>query len=166
MRTQTTSREHNAYWKTATCMALSTFYFAMLAYPFGVTGDGYVPQRALIAGVIFFAISIPAWIVNVKKEFLAAPEAPLAAGAAAHAAGSPLSRKAAGGYLSVNSKGGRIGELALTKRMLSPAEIKQILFCQRGDCGKRFGEIAVKRNYLTPDQVNMLLGMQPDKNSA
>lgn len=139
----------------------------MLAYPFGVTGDGYVPQRALIAGVIFFAISIPAWIVNVKKELLTAPGALTVREGAAHGAPSTIQSRAAGrGYLAVNASGSRIGELALTKRMLSPAEIKQILFCQRGDCGKRFGEIAVKRNYLTPAQVDLLLEMQPAKLSA
>ena len=74
MKTQVTSREYDVYRKTGICMVLSLFYFAMLAYPFGVSSDGYVAQRALIAGVIFFVISIPAWVVNVRKEISAASE--------------------------------------------------------------------------------------------
>ena len=68
MKTEETTRQR-PIWKTMTCILLSMFYFAMLAYPFGVSKDGYMVNQALIAGVIFFAISIPAWIINVKREF-------------------------------------------------------------------------------------------------
>ena len=141
------------FWKTATCVALSMFYFAMLAYPFGVTSEGYVPHKALIAVVIFFAISIPAWIVNVRKLLLNPEEEEEYAGeAVAHEAPEA-------GYVA-REGGSKIGELAMMKKWLGPKEISQILFCQRGD-NSRFGEIAVQRNYLTKEQVESLLTMQP-----
>lgn len=145
MKTLKMNRKESAFWKTATVMGLSTFYFAMLAYPFGVTRDGYVVERALIAGVIFFAISIPAWIINLKREFFT--PAP-----AASREGLAVAEKSQSGAL-------KIGQLARSNQWLSPKEIKQVLFCQ--DCdGKKFGEVAVKRNFLTMSQVKSLLDMQ------
>ena len=141
MTTQLSMNQYSAIRKTAICIVLSMFYFAMLAYPFGVTAEGYALHKAVIAGVIFFAISIPAWVVNLKREFFD-PEAAIT---------SPKHMKDAS----------RIGELAMLKKWLTLEEVKQILFCQQGCQGKRFGEIAVKRNYLTPDQVENLLAMQP-----
>jgi len=130
------------YWKTATCVVLSMFYFAMLAYPFGVSGEGYVLNKALIAAVIFFAISIPAWIINIKREFL-----------------SPDQEATNTEEDSNEHACLKVGQLAMNKSWLSPEEIKQILFCQTGN-GKKFGEIAVQRNYLSLAQVNSLLAMQ------
>ena len=145
MKTLKTTKKDSALWKTATVMGLSTFYFAMLAYPFGVTRDGYVVERALIAGVIFFAISIPAWIINLKREFFTEE---------------PVTSKAAAAATAKRRHGApKIGQLARTNQWLSPKEIKQVLFCQ--DCdGKKFGEVAVKRNFLTMSQVKSLLDMQ------
>ena len=139
-----TLKEQTAIWKTATCIALSTFYFAMLAYPFGVSGEGYVLERALIAGVIFFAISIPAWIVNVKREFFSKAE--VVEGAAAVKA-VPV-RQAMD-----------IGQLAVLNKWLSPNEVKQILYCQEFD-GMSFDKVAVKRNFLTMTQVKALFELQ------
>lgn len=145
MKTLKTSKKESALWKTATVMGLSTFYFAMLAYPFGVTRDGYVIERALIAGVIFFAISIPAWIVNLKREFFTEQAA--------------VSKTAEAVTARKQQNLPDIAELALKNNWLSPKEIKQIMFCQ--DCdGKKFGEVAVKRNFLTMSQVKSLLDMQ------
>jgi len=132
-----------AHWKTATCVVLSLFYFAVLAYPFGVSAQGFVLNKAIIAAVIFFAISIPAWIINIKREFFSPDQATTETEAEpANEYGAP-----------------KIGELAIKNNWLSFEEIKQILFCQEGN-GLRFGEIAVKRNYLSPDQVNSLLALQ------
>ena len=136
--------KQDAIWKTATCVALSTFYFAMLAYPFGVTGEGYVVERVLIAGVLFFAISIPAWVINAKREFFS--EAALAEGevaAAPEPAPTPLD----------------IGQLAVMNKWLTPEEVKQILYCQKYD-GMSFDKVAVKRNFLTMTQAKALFEMQ------
>jgi len=130
--------------KVSTCMALSTFYIVMLAYPFGVTPDGYVVQRALVAGLVLFAISIPAWIINSKRQFFTSADAEEVAVEASN----------------VIVKRARIGELALQNNWLHPKEIKQILFCQGVDQGSKFGEIAVKRNYLSTGQLISLLEMQ------
>ncbi|MCK4837846.1 MAG: hypothetical protein KAS94_03535, partial [Desulfobulbaceae bacterium] len=124
--------------------ALSTFYFAMLAYPFGVTGGGYVVERALVAGVIFFAISIPAWIVNVKREFFSGAEV----------AAKDVAVKVEPARQVMN-----IGQLAVLNKWLSPNEVKQILYCQEYD-GMSFDKVAVKRNFLTMTQVKALLEMQ------
>lgn len=139
-----TSDKRKAIRKTATCVALSTFYFAMLAYPFGVTGDGYVIERVLIAGAIFFAISIPAWIVNANREFFsetAAAENKVAV--SAEPARAPMD----------------IGQLAVMHKWLSPDEVNQILYCQKYD-GMSFDKVAVKRNFLTLTQVKALFEMQ------
>jgi len=53
----------------------------------------------------------------------------------------------------------KIGQLAISKKWLSPNEVKQIMFCQNTDETK-FGQVAVKRNFLTPTQVNALLSVQ------
>ncbi len=53
----------------------------------------------------------------------------------------------------------RIGMLAASNGWLSLSDIKQILYCQKGD-GYKFGEIAVRRNYLTSDQVASILEIQ------
>lgn len=156
MKTSEKVKGQNPIWKTMTCILLSMFYFVMLAYPFGVSKDGYMINQVLIAGVIFFAISIPAWIINVKREFYGEDEAvesqPL------HAEEAAMSRKVT---LDVRAGGNRIGELAVMKKWLTPKEIKQILFCQRSDQENMFGEIAIKRNYLNPEQVDTLLNWQP-----
>lgn len=141
-----TLKQQKELWKIATCVALSMFYFAMLAYPFGVTGEGYLVERALIAGAIFFAISIPVWIVNVKREFFS--EAAVAEEKVTVQA-EPARRKM------------NIGQIAVLNKWLSPNEVKQILYCQEYD-GKSFGNVAVKRNFLTMSQVKALLSMQDD----
>jgi len=139
--------------KTAMCIVMSMFYFAMLAYPFGVAMEGYVWQKALIAGVIFFAISIPAWIVNLKREFYDATAAEETVEAML---GKELDLSKPGSAKQVS----RIGELARLQKWLTLEDIAQILFCQGGESGSRFGQIAIKRNYLTPEQVDSLLAMQ------
>lgn len=151
--TETTSR-WSPERKTAMCIVLSMFYFAMLAYPFGVAMEGYVWQKALIAGVIFFAISIPAWIVNLKREFY---------DATATEAGTVeemMERELDVSHYDNLVKASKIGELARVQKWLTLEDIAQILFCQGGECGSKFGQIAIKRNYLTKDQVETLLAMQ------
>ena len=143
------TKKNSALWKTASVLGLSTFYFAMLAYPFGVTKDGYVVERALIAGVIFFAISIPAWVINLKREFCTEEVAPSSATASSATVKKPEAIP-------------KIGQLAQRNQWLSPQEIKQVLFCQDQD-GRKFGEVAVKRNFLTMSQVKSLLDMQQVK---
>lgn len=139
-----TLREQNAIWKTTTCIALSTFYFAMLAYPLGVTGEGYMVERALIAGVIFFAISIPAWIVNVKREFFGKAEV--------------VEKEVATEAVPVRPTMD-IGQLAVLNKWLTPNEVKQILYCQEFD-GMSFDKVAVKRNFLTMTQVKALFDLK------
>lgn len=139
--------------KTALCIVMSMFYFAMLAYPFGVAMEGYVWQKAVIAGVIFFAISIPAWIVNLKREFY---RGTAAEGAVDEMLENELDLSAPG-----NGAGGKtLSELAQMKHWLTPDEIAQIHFCQHGDERGSFSQIAIKRNYLTRQQVDSLLGMK------
>ena len=133
-----TLKKQNAILKTAACVALSTFYFAMLAYPFGVTQEGYAIERVLIAGLIFMAISIPAWIVNIKREFFTEEEV--------------VEKK-------VTQKVTDIGQIAVLNKWLVPEEVEQILHCQEYD-KKSFGEVAVKRNFLTMTQVKALLKLQ------
>jgi hypothetical protein len=150
-----TLKDQSATWKTAACVALSTFYFAMLAYPFGVTGEGYVVERVLIAGVLFFAISIPAWIINAKREFFSE----------AAAAERKVAVKAEPARKTMD-----ISQLAVLNKWLTPSEVKQILYCQEYD-GMSFDKVAVKRNFLTMTQVKALFelqdgagkGMQPHK---
>ncbi|MDF1577268.1 MAG: hypothetical protein P1P81_02365 [Desulfobulbales bacterium] len=138
------SNKQNAIRKTAICVALSTFYFAMLAYPFGVTGDGYVVERVLLAGALFFAISIPAWIVNARREFFTET--------VAADTGVVISTEPARAPLD-------IAQLAVMHKWLTPDEIKQILYCQKHD-GMSFDKVAVKRNFLTMTQVKALFEMQ------
>jgi hypothetical protein len=135
------ANRQNAIRKTATCVALSTFYFAILAYPFGVTGEGYVVERVLLAGALFFAISIPAWIVNARREFFT---------------------EAVAAEVVVGAEPARmldIGQLAVMHKWLTPDEVKQILFCQKHD-GMSFDKVAVKRNFLTMTQAKALFEMQ------
>lgn len=153
MNTTETKRGMSSEKKTALCIVMSMFYFAMLAYPFGVAMEGYVWQKALIAGVIFFAISIPAWIVNLKREFY---DATATEETVEMLWEKELDLSTPGSA----SKVSRIGELARLQKWLSIEDIAQILFCQGGECGSRFGQIAIKRNYLTPQQVDSLLAMQ------
>nr|MBF0222094.1 hypothetical protein [Desulfobulbaceae bacterium] len=147
MKTLTTQQKQSGLWKTATCMTLSLFYFAMLAYPFGVSAEGFRAERMLIAGVIFFAISIPAWIINVKRELFTTEEAQEAVAAV----------EARNVHKVTN-----IGQLAILNNWLTPKELKQILFCQESD-EKKFGEVAIKRNFLTMSQVKSLLQMQEEQ---
>lgn len=153
MNTTTTISKMSADKKTALCIVMSMFYFAMLAYPFGVAMEGYVWQKAVIAGVIFFAISIPAWIVNLKREFY---DATASEGTVEEMLENELDVSAPENIAKVS----KIGELARMNKWLTLEDIAQILFCQGGECGSKFGQIAVKRNYLTNDQLNELLAMQ------
>ncbi len=148
-----TTQKISAEKKTALCIVMSMFYFAMLAYPFGVAMEGYVWQKAVIAGVIFFAISIPAWIINLKREF---HDAPADEGTVEDMLKNELDLSAPGSIMKVS----KIGELARMNHWLTLEDIAQILFCQGGECGSKFGQIAIKRNYLTPQQVDTLLSMQ------
>ena len=141
MNTQKSEKAHSAFWKTVVCVSLSAFYFAMLAWPFGLTETGYMASRAFLAAAVMFAISIPVWIINIKREFFSVEaEAP----------------KTAEVKEQVFHK---IGQLAVNNKWLSPAEIKQIMYCQEAD-GEKFGQVAVKRNFLTITQVKSLLAMQ------
>ncbi len=119
MTTLTTTQKQNGLWKTATCMSLSLFYFAMLAYPFGVSAEGFKMERMLIAGVIFFAISIPAWIVNIKRELFTAEEA--------------VEATTADVAVEIAHRVTDIGQLAILNQWISPKELKQILFCQESE---------------------------------
>ena len=150
MKTLKTSQKNSSIWKTATCIGLSLFYFALLAYPFGVTAEGFMVERMLIAGVVFFAISIPAWIVNLKREFFTPEEET-----------TEVEEAAVKNVYKVTD----IGQLALINNWITPKELKQILFCQECD-DKKFGEVAVKRNFLTLTQVKSLLRMQSEQRQA
>lgn len=149
---ETTTNRWSAEKKTALCIVMSMFYFAMLAYPFGVAMEGYVWQKAVIAGVVFFAISIPAWIVNLKREFYDAPQSECTVE-------EMLENELDLSIPEHAMKATRIGELARMQKWLSLEDIAQILFCQGGECGSLFGQIAIKRNYLTKEQVDTLLQM-------
>ena len=154
MNSQTeTTKKMSAEKKTALCIVMSMFYFAMLAYPFGVAMEGYVWQKAVIAGVIFFAISIPAWIINLKREFY---DATAEEGTVEDMLENELDLTAPGNITKVS----KIGEMARMNNWLTLEEIAQILFCQGGESASKFGQIAIKRNYLTPQQVDTLLAMQ------
>ena len=86
-----------------------------------------------------FAISIPAWFINIKREFMAEE-----------------AREAAAEQVQELDK---IGQLALDNKWLSPDEVRQVMYCQKAD-GKKFGQVAVKRNFLTLTQVKSLLSTQ------
>lgn len=152
MNTTETIKGFSAEKKTALCIVMSMFYFAMLAYPFGVAMEGYVWQKAVIAGVIFFAISIPAWIVNLKREFYSVEQAEGAA-EAMPAAAVDLSRPENA------MKPTMIGEVAKMQKWLTVDDVAQILFCQEAEDNAKFGQIAIKRNYLSREQVDELLSM-------
>jgi hypothetical protein len=106
----------------------------------------------LIAGVILFTISVPLWIINVKREFFTAKEEVQEAAVAESAAQNAY-------------KVTDIAQLALLNNWINPEELKQILFCQESD-KKNFGEVAVKRNFLTMSQVKALLQMQREQRAA
>jgi len=147
-----TTHKLSAEKKTAMCIVMSMFYFAMLAYPFGVALEGYVWQKAAIAGVIFFAISIPAWIVNLKREFYSAT--------ATEGAVEDMLENELDQYSPGNTNQARtIGEMAMMKNWLTFEDIAQIRFCQNGEQGSTFSQVAIKRNYLTRQQVDALMGM-------
>lgn len=153
MNTTETLKSFSPEKKTAMCIVMSMFYFAMLAYPFGVAMEGYVWQKAVIAGVIFFAISIPAWIVNLKREFY---DATATEGTVEEMLENELDVSAPEN----STRASKIGELARMNKWLTLEDIAQIRFCQEGERGSTFGQIAVKRNYLTKEQLNTLLAMQ------
>jgi hypothetical protein len=153
MKTTETVKSLSPEKKTALCIVMSMFYFAMLAYPFGVAMEGYVWQKAVIAGVIFFAISIPAWIVNLKREFYDAT-------ATERTVEEMLENELDVAAPENITKVSKIGELARMNKWMTLEDIAQILFCQGGECGSKFGQIAVKRNYLTHEQLDTLLAMQ------
>ena len=156
MNTAETIRSFSPEKKTALCIVMSMFYFAMLAYPFGVAMEGYVWQKAVIAGVIFFAISIPAWIVNLKREFYGAT--------ATEGTVEDMLENELDITVPENIKNAsRIGELARMNKWLTLEEIAQIRFCQEGERGSTFGQIAVKRNYLTKEQLDTLLTLQGER---
>jgi len=152
MKTLTAGQKQSGLGKTATCMALSLFYFALLAYPFGVTAEGFMVGRMLIAGIILFAISVPVWIINVKREFFTSEEEVQATVA---------EKTAAQNTYKVTD----LAQLALHNNWINPEELKQILFCQESD-NRSFGEVAVKRNFLTMSQVKALLQMQREQRTA
>ena len=152
MKTLTAEQKQSGLRKTAICVALSLFYFALLAYPFGVTAEGFVVGRMLLAGVILFTISVPVWIINVKREFFTAEKDVREAAVAETAAQNTY-------------KVTDIAQLALLNNWINPEELKQILFCQECD-DKKFGEVAVKRNFLTLTQVKSLLRMQSEQRQA
>ncbi len=152
MKTTETIKGFSAEKKTALCIVMSMFYFAMLAYPFGVAMEGYVWQKAVIAGVIFFAISIPAWIVNLKREFYSVEQVEGAA-EVMHAGAVDLSRPENA------MKPTMIGEVAKMQKWLTVDDVAQILFCQEAEDNAKFGQIAIKRNYLSREQVDELLSM-------
>lgn len=153
MNTTETIKSFSPEKKTAMCIVMSMFYFAMLAYPFGVAMEGYVWQKAVIAGVIFFAISIPAWIVNLKREFYGAT----AAAEEREEVPSTDFQVTGARYAKTACK---IEDLAMMNKWLSLDDIAQIRFCQGRERGSTFEQIAVKRNYLTNDQLDALLAMQ------
>jgi hypothetical protein len=144
-----TKLNKSAILKIAQCVALSTFYFAMLAYPFGVTRDGYIIERVLIAMVVFLAISIPGWIINFRKEFFCKTELVKEKVNAVAPAPKPLD----------------ISQLAVMNNWLTPDEVKQVVFCQQHD-GMSFDKVAVKRNFLTMLQVKSLFEMQEGSKTA
>jgi hypothetical protein len=152
MNTTETIKSFSAEKKTALCIVMSMFYFAMLAYPFGVAMEGYVWQKAVIAGVIFFAISIPAWIVNLKREFYGAEQVEGAAEVMREGA-VDLSRPENA------MKPTMIGEMAKMQQWLTVDDVAQILYCQEAEDNTKFGQIAIKRNYLSREQVDELLNM-------
>nr|MBF0220965.1 hypothetical protein [Desulfobulbaceae bacterium] len=139
---------HRSIYKTATCVVLSLFYFALLAYPFGVTAEGFMVERMIIAAVVFFAISIPAWIINVKRELFSPEEE-----------GADIVEATSSRQINTDSD---IGQLALQNNWITPQELKQILFCQECD-DRKFGEVAIKRNFLTMSQVKSLLQLQSEQ---
>lgn len=53
----------------------------------------------------------------------------------------------------------KIGTIAMTQGLMTPAEIDECLYIQKRE-DKRFGEIAVERGYLSPEQVDQLLNEQ------
>ncbi|MDP2107176.1 MAG: hypothetical protein Q8J76_14360, partial [Desulfobulbaceae bacterium] len=125
MNTNKTTQKLSAEKKTALCIVMSMFYFAMLAYPFGVSVEGYVWQKVLIAAVIFFAISIPAWIINLKREFYDVQKAE-------GTVGELLENEIDVNAHENTAKISRIGELARAQRWLTLEDTAQILFCQNG----------------------------------
>jgi hypothetical protein len=139
--------------KTALCIVLSMFYFAMLAYPFGVAMEGYVWQKAVIAGIIFFAISIPAWIVNLKREFYSVSATE---GATEEMLDNELDLFASMSSNEVTT----MSEMARRKNWLTVDDIAQIQYCQEREQGSSFSQIAIKRNFLTREQVDTLLALQ------
>lgn len=148
-----TIKKFSAEKKTALCILLSMFYLAMLAYPFGVAMEGYVWQKAVLAAVVLFALSIPAWIINLKREFYDGTQTE---GTVEDVLENELDLSSTINY----NKFMTLGELAQMERWLTSEEIAQIRFCQDGEPGSTFGEIAVKRNFLTPQQVAALEAMQ------
>ena len=102
-----------------------------------------------IAGVIFFAISIPAWIINAKREFFSKSEV---VESAVVVEAAPVRKTM------------ELGQLAVLNKWLSPNEVKQILYCQEFD-GMSFDKVAVKRNFLTMTQVKALFDLKgtPDQ---
>jgi hypothetical protein len=152
MNTNETIKNWSAEKKTALCIVASMFYFVMLAYPFGVAMEGYVWQKAVIAGVIFFAISVPAWIVNLKREFYSTTASE---GAVKDMLENELDLVDVGS----TKKAHTISELAQMRHWLTAEEIAQIHFCQQGEHGSSFSQIAIKRNYLTREQADMLLDL-------
>lgn len=141
-------KRQTAMWKTGTCMILSTFYFAMLAYPFGVTQEGYAIERMMVVGFLFFAISIPTWIINIRREF--------------------FTEQAVVNKKVIEAKPEKeivdISQLAVLNKWLSPNEVKQIVYCQEFD-GMSFDKVAIKRNFLTIMQVRDLFELQRNARS-
>ena len=167
MKEKNLQTDQGPYWKIAACIALSMIYFLMLAYPFGVSMHGYMWHKVIIAMAIFFAISIPAWIINIKNEFFnqaeeTATEEKYVSSKSFQSSSdlNPIAAENENVFSPLTMSQARIGELAASKKWLSSNEINQILFCQNVDDKSRFGEVAIKRNYLSSDQVSELLDLQ------
>ncbi len=74
MTNQKTTSKNEVFGKAIMCLGLSTVYIAALAWPFGLSEHGYVATRAILAGSIMFAISVPVWVINIKRELASAEE--------------------------------------------------------------------------------------------
>ncbi len=74
MTNQKTTSKNEVLGKAIMCLGLSTVYIAALAWPFGLSEHGYVATRAITAGSVMFAISVPVWIINIKRELASAEE--------------------------------------------------------------------------------------------
>ena len=122
MITQKKKKDHSAFYKAALCIGLSFFYMAMLVYPLGVTESGYMAERAFLSGALLFLVTIPVWIITIRREFFGKE-------AAEGAAEESQIR-----YVQ------RVGQLAHENNRLSTAEVKQM-----DHDGKRLGPVPSRK---------------------